>query len=64
MENKNMPTINQKSSLKDLQEYVHAAVIKRGFGKESPREIMLLMVEEVGELAKSLRKYVGLKIDT
>jgi NTP pyrophosphatase (non-canonical NTP hydrolase) len=24
---------------------------------------MLLMVEEVGELAKALRKYVGLKID-
>ncbi|PID87666.1 hypothetical protein CSB07_00240 [Candidatus Gracilibacteria bacterium] len=56
-------TINDRSSVKKLQEYVHNVVVQRGFDKETPTDIMLLMVEEVGELAKALRKYVGLKID-
>lgn len=59
----NLPEITESSSLKELQEYAHQAVLKRGFDKESPRDIMLLMVEEVGELAKSLRKFIGLKTD-
>jgi NTP pyrophosphatase (non-canonical NTP hydrolase) len=50
-------------SLDDLKSYIHAVVQQRGFGDEKPQDIMLLMVEEVGELAKALRKVVGLKID-
>lgn len=49
--------------LDTLQAYIHAVTKQRGFGEESAQDIMLLMVEEVGELAKSLRKFVGLKID-
>jgi len=37
--------------------------VRRGFDKETPRDVLLLMVEEVGELAKALRKYLGLKSD-
>lgn len=58
-----LETINDRSSVKKLQEYIHNVVVQRGFDKETPTDIMLLMVEEVGELAKALRKYVGLKID-
>ncbi|ACY14224.1 MazG nucleotide pyrophosphohydrolase domain-containing protein [Haliangium ochraceum] len=58
-----MQTISPRSSLHALQHYVHQVVVDRGFDDESPRDIMLLMVEEVGELAKALRKYIGLKID-
>lgn len=56
-------TICYRSPLAHLQEYIHKGVVQRGFDKETPRDIMLLMVEEVGELAKALRKYSGLKID-
>jgi len=56
-------TINNRSSLKKLQDYIHDVVAQRGFDDETATDIMLLMVEEVGELAKALRKYVGLKID-
>ncbi|MBZ1356483.1 MAG: hypothetical protein KY054_01770 [Candidatus Nealsonbacteria bacterium] len=56
-------TINNRSSVKSLQEYIHNVIVQRGFDEETPTDIMLLMVEEIGELAKALRKYVGLKID-
>ena len=49
-------------SLKELQAYIGAVIKQRGFDNESPRDIVLLMVEEVGELAKALRKFIGLKI--
>jgi NTP pyrophosphatase (non-canonical NTP hydrolase) len=50
-------------SLDELKTYIAAVVKQRGFEQEGPRDVMLLMVEEVGELAKSIRKLVGLKID-
>jgi len=46
-----------------LQAYICAVTKQRGFSDESAQDLMLLMVEEVGELAKALRKFVGLKID-
>jgi len=65
LNNKNnfIETINNRSSVKKLQEYIHNVVVQRGFDDEAPSDIMLLMVEEVGEFAKALRKYIGLKID-
>ncbi|OHB78178.1 MAG: hypothetical protein A2Z25_13685 [Planctomycetes bacterium RBG_16_55_9] len=50
-------------SLVALQAYVRKIVDKRGFSEETPRDKVLLMLEEFGELAKALRKYIGLKID-
>ncbi len=55
--------LHPRCSLAELQEYLHHIIQKRGFDKETPRDVMLLMVEEVGELAKALRKYTGLKVD-
>jgi len=58
-----LDVINPSSSVTALQQYIHDMVVRRGFDKESPRDVLLLMVEEVGELAKALRKYLGLKAD-
>jgi NTP pyrophosphatase (non-canonical NTP hydrolase) len=51
------------SSLPGLQSLVRHAVLARGFDDESPGDKILLMLEEFGELAKAIRKRVGLKID-
>jgi len=56
-------TINKRSSVPALQDYIHKMVIKRGFDNEKPQDVFLLLVEEVGELAKAMRKYLGLKTD-
>lgn len=58
-----LETINPRSSVALLQQYIHEMVVRRGFDKETPRDVLLLMVEEVGELAKAVRKYSGLKSD-
>jgi len=55
--------LSPQLSLVALQSYVQKIIDKRGFGEETPRDKVLLMLEEFGELAKALRKYVGLKID-
>lgn len=56
-------TITYDTSISRLQKYISKVVIKRGFGDESTSDILLLMVEEVGELAKAIRKHIGLKVD-
>lgn len=50
-------------TLKDYQEKIRQLVIKRGFGDETIPEVFTLLVEEVGELAKAVRKQNGQKID-
>lgn len=55
--------IKQTDSLEQLQEYFRLMMIKRGFSKESAQDTLLVMVEEVGELAKALRKVSGIGID-
>ena len=55
--------LDPQSSLGTLQSYVQKVVTERGFAGEVPRDKVLLMLEEFGELAKALRKYTGLKID-
>ena len=58
-----LESINERSSVVVLQQYIHDMVVRRGFDKETPHDVLLLMVEEVGELAKAVRKYSGLKSD-
>lgn len=43
-------------ALKAFQEYYKRAALQRGYTNEGPKECLLLMVEEVGELARALRK--------
>jgi NTP pyrophosphatase (non-canonical NTP hydrolase) len=56
---KNSPTLN------DIQEYVRAMVVERGFAKETPQDNCLLLIEELGELAKCIRKqHASMRIDS
>jgi NTP pyrophosphatase (non-canonical NTP hydrolase) len=46
--------------LRDLQEYYKRMAAIRGFTEETPQDTMLLLTEEVGELARSVRHRVAL----
>lgn len=63
LERKNylLKSVNDRSSVKKLQEYVHDVVVQRGFDEETPTDIMLLMVEEVGGACKSIKKICWFK---
>lgn len=49
-------------NLKDYQDQVGRVVKDKGFDKETPHQVLGLLVEEVGELAKSLRKSTGIQV--
>lgn len=42
-------------AIQAFQHYYRRAATQRGYGKESARDCLLLMVEEVGELARAIR---------
>jgi len=48
-------------SLKELQKYVWQMNIDRGFSTEDPSKKLVMLMEEVGELAKAVRKIAGMK---
>lgn len=50
-------------TLPQLQAYFAEKAKERGFDKESPQDILLLLTEELGELAKAIRKTAGIKTD-
>jgi len=58
MENQNelLSMLSERSTLGDIQEYVRKVVEMRGFSGQLIQETMLLLLEETGELAKSIRK--------
>ena len=56
--------LNENTTLKDLQKYVNDMIEIRGFSKETPQDVMLLLTEEVGELAKEIRKSRKYYLDT
>lgn len=48
--------LNDKNSLREVQKYVNEINEIRGFNQQEITKTMLLLTEEVGELAKALRK--------
>ncbi len=56
-------SLTNESSVKELQEYVRQMIITRGFDNEDIKDLMILLTEETGELAKAIRKTIGLKLD-
>ncbi len=53
------------TSLDSLQAYVEEMVNVRGFADETPQDCLLLLTEELGELAKEVRKnHTHIKNDT
>lgn len=61
-----MAEIKHNPSLRELQEYIAIHCEERGF-KNTPVQECLLLTEEIGELAKAIRKdkqTSGMKIDS
>jgi NTP pyrophosphatase (non-canonical NTP hydrolase) len=52
-----------KPILNDYQKLISQLVLERGFEKETVTEVFTLLVEEVGELAKAIRKANNQKVD-
>lgn len=48
--------ITEKSSLKEVQNYINQVNEIRGFNNQEVTKTMLLLTEEIGELAKAIRK--------
>lgn len=48
--------LNESNTLKEVQAYIRDVIEIRGFDKQTPEQTMLMMTEEVGELAKAIRK--------
>ena len=48
--------ISRQSTVTQMQEYIDQVVKLRGFDNQPIGEVMLLLTEEVGELAKAIRK--------
>ncbi len=55
-----MALLPEHPTLMDLQAYVDATCKERGWTKDNYAEKFLLFTEEVGELAKAIRKDAGL----
>ena len=48
--------LSNQSSIDEIQNYMKKIMEMRGFNKEKSSDKILLLVEEVGELAKAIRK--------
>lgn len=48
--------LKEENTLKDVQNYIKNVIEIRGFDKQPVEQTMLLLIEEVGELAKAIRK--------
>ncbi len=53
--------IPSDDSLHKLQKYIWQMNIDRGFNTKDPSKKLVMLMEEVGELAKATRKVAGLK---
>lgn len=60
---KELNKFDNKTSIEQLQKYINEMIEIRGFEDETLRDLMLLLTEEVGELAKEIRKKEEMKID-
>jgi len=54
-----MPDIPDQLTLGAAQAYVHAMCVHRGWDQRTAIEKMLFLTEEVGEVAKEVRKQAG-----
>lgn len=53
----------QTISLTELQKHLADTCHEKGWDKNSVTEVFLLFTEEVGELAKAIRKETGFKVE-
>lgn len=55
----NTASLGADAPLLAYQQYIAAVCKERGWDKRTPEEKMLFLTEEVGELAKEIRKHSG-----
>lgn len=48
--------LSEDKSLREVQDYIREVIRIRGFANHSVEQEMLMLVEEVGEVAKAIRK--------
>ena len=48
--------LNENNTLQEVQKYIKKVIQIRGFEKQEIEKTVLLLIEEVGELAKAIRK--------
>lgn len=53
----------KNKTISELQAYYEQKAEERGFGDETAQDTLLLMTEEIGELARAIRKQSGIKTD-
>ncbi|HEX5447734.1 MAG TPA: dUTP diphosphatase [Candidatus Saccharimonadales bacterium] len=56
-----VPELSEKPTLGELQFHLQKVCELRGWDKHSISEVFLLFSEEIGELAKDIRKFTGFK---
>ncbi len=57
MEQENLfNNLKRENSLSEIQEYIKEVIDIRGFSNQPVEQQLLLLMEEVGELAKAIRK--------
>ena len=49
-------TLKEDSSMREVQKYIEEVIKIRGFYEQNIEKTMLLLTEEIGELAKAIRK--------
>ncbi|MDP3964915.1 MAG: hypothetical protein Q8Q20_04670 [bacterium] len=62
MTNTKQTTLNP-NTIRHLQNYIAAKAEERGFADETLHERLVLLMEEVGELAKACRKVSHMNVD-
>ncbi len=55
--------LNSDSSVRDLQEYIKNMMKTREFDNQTAEDVMLILTEELGEVAKEVRKTTNLRMD-
>lgn len=64
MQNELLAELTPNKSLPEIQAYIKKVIAERGFAGQAPQAAMLLLLEEVGELAKAVRKDAsGMSVD-
>ena len=56
--------MSQSLTLEQYQQLVKKLVKERGYDDETVSEVFLLLVEEVGELGKAIRKNTGMRVSS
>lgn len=56
MQKELLDQLSENSTLNDVQDYIKKVINARGFGAQPIEQRLLLLMEEVGELAKAIRK--------